>query len=1007
MNGLKEDIFILKTACLFHDPPNKAWVLKFHKKEAKKLATDVLSNTCLAEAIEQMEMRTKLADMLASSVDRWLVSKLVGDDYSLFPTTDIKLKNIFNPEFSQKIEQEPQATDNFAKNLRKLVEPIGYVRLAYHILYASYEPTWIELGQPASPADTRAPTHSIFDHSYATASLMNWCLEKDVQGILLFIDLGGVQRFISSSRKLSDLWLSSYLASALAWRMFWIFIKALGPDVMILPTCRGNPFYYHSLISELIKHNVKDSVIEKIKDISRKFAGYDPDKESLPSYAVVPVTATFLLPQVEVLKEHDEFKRIRCQKDLEEFVEREYQDVWRTIYNTITDKTQQLQTELGALAREAGRLLNEVRNFGFDKTPPLPIRVIALQTDDLQELLGKEERYKLYHYMFKLLSFEQNKRKFYRFRPEEDLKLFDMTSQPIKTWPLNTTKGFEYCSVCGYLPAIFIFPSKEDEYKQYLDIKFEPIFSLGEHLCPYCLIKRLLTLSEILKPVMDVLLGSLSAEKPIRKFISVCDIASMPFKRSLIEKGAALSGNPNLRARFNKQIEKCLKDLLQRLKIQRSEELARVEKPLIVAERDLLNKIESIQSEDLKRYLKHLLFLNTEASMMRPFALRSVWARLIKEINKDEEMKKYGENIEELNTYYAIIRCDGDNLHNIIRGNVKEGFGLTVKDYLSKALEGPASEVIRDIIDGKLEEAKRKCEKSGMKDIEMRLNDVTKFIMDLQSMGEIMISPSYHSTLSRALFANALRDINIVGKYDGLVIYAGGDDLLAITPVKNSLTIVQELRENYSFPSKDTPGFDKIGKYLIPSLASASRSFSVYFTHYMFPMYVGLYRSGELLEEKAKGVSWEKKGVNGGVIKKNSCILSYSPRGGEMTSLLPFSNPTTPSTKTQNLKYVEGIVMEIEKKVFSTSLIYDLRDNLQIIKPLIESKNTLLLEKMLKRLFEKNCVIEEKTVEIGKWVSKFLEVSDIVGKVGRDHLSFFVQFLRALLIYRSALKGVE
>lgn len=1021
---LSDRLFILKTACLLHDPPNKAWLFRDgrdHKKEAERIAISVLNNTCLENATIRMEEVAKPADTLASSVDRWLLGELIGEEYSLFAVKKIKLKNIFNPKFSQEIKQEPPSTEEFTRILREVIKPITNVRLAYHVLYACYEPLWVQLGLPAGPADTRAPSHSVFDHNYATAAMMNWLIGKDKpKGVLLHIDLGGPQRFISGSRKLSDLWLSSYLVSALAWSLFWLFVKDLGPDVMVLPTCRGNPFYYHSLLSELTRNGVNSPVIERIKEISKEFAGYDPDRDKIPRYAVVPVTATFILPELEQLKELNDFKEIEAEKELEgleEFMRKKYQEIWKGIYDEVAERCKDLQAELGKLATEAGRLLNECRRFGFDTTPPLPIRVIALHTDRLHKLgLTEREHYTLYHYMFKLLDYEKEKRKLYKFRSEEDLKLFEMTSQPIKTWPNETTKGFEYCTVCGYLPAILILPSKEDEYNRHLDIKLEPIFSLGERLCPYCLIKRLLSRSEILKPVMDRLLGELSREKPTCRFIPVCDIALMPFKRSLIEKARLIDEKqPELAKELSKLMAETWGKVSQELRKLKKDirNVAREEgKPILAGEKELSKVIEDLRTKDLKEDLKNLLFLNTEMGIMGEHELRNIWLDLIGRINKDERMKCYGEPIECPNTHYAIIRCDGDNLGKIIQGKVEEGFKVTIKDYLCNVLEEGAREVVKAILNNGLEEAKKVCKDCKAEKACNNVDKISQLIKNLVNKEEIIISPSYHSTLSKALMANAIRDMNIIDSYDGLTIYAGGDDLLAVTPVKNSLQAIQKLREKFSFPSKEDKGFDRRGNYLIPSLATASRSFSLYFSHFMFPMYSVISRSAELLEEVAKNSEWIVDGAEKGR-RKDTLILSYSPRGGERSALLPLSDVKAPDQNlTKNLNDLDDLVSQIEKERggFSSSLIYDLYYNRQMFKSLIVKKNTTLLEKLLSRVFERNCEISNKQQRkemAERWARRLIEDFDVAVKVEQEALPFLEQFFLALMLYRSGLRVVE
>ncbi|MEM2351499.1 MAG: type III-B CRISPR-associated protein Cas10/Cmr2, partial [Thermoproteota archaeon] len=740
---MREDFFILKAACLLHDPPTKAWDLignKSHEKTAEDLAQRILSGTRLEEAKDHLKDNVvKGADRLSSGVDRWLLGELIGDDYGKLPWDKIKIKNIFNPKFSVSIKDEPgeSQVDEFCNELRTLLTPISDIRLAYHALYACYEPYWILSDLPAGPADTRTPSHNVFDHSYATASMMNWLIEgEEPRGILLYIDLGGPQRFISSSRKLRDLWISSYLASALAWRLFWTFIRTLGPDVMVLPSCRSNPFYYHSLISELMRETIGENIVRPIKGLVKEIIKYDPDSDVIPKYATVPVTATLMLPDLDVLKKFDEFKPIGSLDKLKEFVETKYESIWKEVYSEVTKNCEKLNWKFGRLTTEAAALLERCKDYGFE-TPPLPIRVVATSIDELYKMgLPRNEKgwRRLYHYMFKLLSFYESKNKVYKFRPEENLKLYDfsinLASGAIRGYYEVSKRGFDYCSVCGRLPAIIAIPSEEELGKIGLGHKIESAFSPGERLCPYCLIKRLLSESEVLDPVMDKLLGKASTKKLSREFRSVSDIAVIPFKSSIIEIAGKLdqASDEDLKERFSRLMSDVLKSPQEILKIEMY-----TERPTFEKEEKLFRIIENIGHQSIRDYMKALLFLNSEKAILGSPELRRIWREFLSKLKEllnklkreegDEGARYYidPEKISNICTYYAVVRSDADNFHKIIKGEVKDGFRIEVKDYLQNLLEGDAGEIVRAIIEKKFNNAKKLCENNGIKDAEDRI----------------------------------------------------------------------------------------------------------------------------------------------------------------------------------------------------------------------------------------------------------------------------------------------
>jgi len=92
------------------------------------------------------------------------------------------------------------------------------------------------------PADTRIPDHSIWDHLDLTSAFAG-AFAGDTQGeaALLSLSIGPVQSFIASARKTDDLWAGSHLLSRLAWEAMRPICEALGPDAILFPRLRGIP----------------------------------------------------------------------------------------------------------------------------------------------------------------------------------------------------------------------------------------------------------------------------------------------------------------------------------------------------------------------------------------------------------------------------------------------------------------------------------------------------------------------------------------------------------------------------------------------------------------------------------------------------------------------------------------------------------------------------------------------------------------------------------------------
>lgn len=92
------------------------------------------------------------------------------------------------------------------------------------------------------PADTRVPDHTIWAHLDLTAAFAT-AFTADTQGgaALLAMSFGPVQDFIAAARTTSDLWAGSHLLSRIAWEGLKVIAREFGPDAVIFPQLRGVP----------------------------------------------------------------------------------------------------------------------------------------------------------------------------------------------------------------------------------------------------------------------------------------------------------------------------------------------------------------------------------------------------------------------------------------------------------------------------------------------------------------------------------------------------------------------------------------------------------------------------------------------------------------------------------------------------------------------------------------------------------------------------------------------
>ncbi|NPA69668.1 MAG: hypothetical protein GXO26_02590, partial [Crenarchaeota archaeon] len=277
---------------------------------------------------ENLESLVKKADVLASSFDRYLIMEKYKDITSLIrsglanpflPSINILSKPLKNNELNNirseliKLIDEciKEIVQEISKYLKSDNEQLG---LFYHLLSFLLEPMLYRCDEnhpcPKSlteeevaknlvtPADTRVPHHSIFDHLFATATAVNMA-SKSGDGlysfIILRISLDGIKDWITGSRKLSDLWFSSWMLGAWIWYIVEELVEKLGPDILVFPEHRWNQ-HYISLLYKLIndKGKISGSLIE---EIASSIYWFDKD-HPFPHYAWIPSQMYLFIPLV-------------------------------------------------------------------------------------------------------------------------------------------------------------------------------------------------------------------------------------------------------------------------------------------------------------------------------------------------------------------------------------------------------------------------------------------------------------------------------------------------------------------------------------------------------------------------------------------------------------------------------------------------------------------------------------------------------------------------------------
>jgi CRISPR-associated protein Cmr2 len=132
------------------------------------------------------------------------------------------------------------------------------------------------------PADTRVPDHAIWDHLDLTSAFAG-CFASDPGGTpaLLTMSIGPIQSFIAQARSVSDMWAASHLLSSITWAAMKGLCDEFGPDCIIFPQLRGVPIVDLWLEKEMgVPHpnEPKDKKSKRISDAHPIFRAALPNK---------------------------------------------------------------------------------------------------------------------------------------------------------------------------------------------------------------------------------------------------------------------------------------------------------------------------------------------------------------------------------------------------------------------------------------------------------------------------------------------------------------------------------------------------------------------------------------------------------------------------------------------------------------------------------------------------------------------------------------------------------
>ncbi|WP_457548461.1 type III-B CRISPR-associated protein Cas10/Cmr2 [Archaeoglobus sp.] len=876
---MSDEFWQNKIRAFLHDPPDKILKIQNHEKRRN----EILGNELKFRKDRGVGRVISLSDEMASSLQRIDIEKVkdkrhsstfyrkhgenyifVGEPQLRHPITgEVKYYGALNSilpkdETSDNYDTEFDSILNSFKNVEieafnELIAVSDSFKDRYFVIWRYYlellRQKIIKKFGNESIADeflnltayTLSPDHTLFDHADATSAIYG-ALSEERKPALLMFKLSPVQDFIKNARKERDLWAGSHLLSFLTFKAMKVIVDEFGPDAIVFPHLRGQPFFdkeyegeFKDIHEEIRNGELKEKL--KIANIPNKFL------------AIVG------------FKSRNEFERLKLKvvKSVEDTIREIFEYAWnKTITKEILEKTKDELTKLEEKAEREGRDVeryeealkelerildnlegNNLKDYKTryqqlaEKYFRITIEVLEVPFDSLGD---KEESYrKLKEFVKSLRLPEKTEKKYIEWikllesfgtYPARPFDLYSLMFELLEEVVAVESRKFEKvegknsykCSLCGEVEAICgenytLMKALWSEIRR----RNPFLIKKNEHLCPICLVKRFYH-EWLNEKGWEVEAGFDSvSEVAMRKKVEFVRDKTVTHLDVLKEKdvselkwlekyGIEPEKIRKLRDKY-RNLDNAFKDLLILLitKVYKGKSL-----PKELTSRLITDDVEFFYKEKLT--LDNLL---EEYGFPRFDEIR----KEVKDNSTLKEVERKKARIESLifeitslldglkfepEKYYAILIMDGDNMGKMLMGDEMK----PVKEYLHPMVLNYLPEKAKKIV----EETTR------------------------------LITPATHSAISRALAHFSINIVPDVVKNNnrGELIYAGGDDVLALLPIDSALACAYKVQSNFR---KDWNGWN--------ILPAKTMSAGILIVHYKHPLYDALDKARSL-EKKAK-----------------------------------------------------------------------------------------------------------------------------------------------------------
>jgi len=650
-----------------------------------------------------------------------------------------------------------------------------------------------------TPSDGRVPDHSVADHSdLASAFAGAFSADENKDAALLALAIGPVQPFIAAARSTSDLWAGSHLLSRLSWEAMKPVVQALGPDAILFPRLRGVPQV------DLWLRNECELPAEWFKEC----AWMQDSSDSNPLFsAALPNRFVAVVPTDQA-----ESLAAECEKHVREWLQEKGKEV-----------VDRLLKEVGETQDESLYCYHQMREQldGFPEVhwSAVPFSLIGVEDKERQTELKtgallesmaplygakkgdecgflKSEAWRVLRQEIKW----KNGNTF--FVPTPGVlypAVFDLaervlaSAKSLRQFEQLEQKGWR-CSLSG--EGEWLTTDKEQLTKSYRQqentlwakvARKRPSWAKkGEHLSALPALKRLwptLFAEEV---------GEVLKKKSIQRFVVSTHTMALAYQLS---QWLALGGS------LSESVKKRCDQWQAKLK-----DLGGVALPKrLVEQHRLLGREKLQEAKQLVGLLE--LAAELEDERERDSICKEVQSCL-------NETLKTSRPVE---TYYGLMLMDGDHMGRILSGDdihsiaYKDSFHPSVREGFENQAESEGA--LKNYSDQKR-----------------------------------AVSPSRHMAISGALndFSQQIVRHVVEEEYLGKLIYAGGDDVLAMLPVADLLPAAQRLRQAYSGVAEGEQkkelrlqsGFAQLKKVLYRTMgSSATASAGLVIAHHRAPLW--------------------------------------------------------------------------------------------------------------------------------------------------------------------------